>query len=131
VLQQRDNDTWRSIVLSALRLKESHSAKNWSAYCLGRLLYTSGAEISRTLLNEPWDHSKEDITPAELRCIYSVLFAAELGEPKAFEVSEQQRINAILYQSALFSDTPLANTVEMYETITFNIPVFLPLWSEV
>jgi hypothetical protein len=131
VLQQRDSDTWWSIIISALPLKESHSVRNWSAYCLGRLLYISGAEISTLLLNEPWDHSGEDITPAELRCTYSGLFAAELGEPKAFEVSEQQRINAILKQSALFRDAPLANIVEWYKTITSNIPVFLPLWSEV
>lgn len=130
-LQQRDSDTWRSIILGALCLKESNSSRNWSAYSLGRLLYICGAEIPRTLLNEPWDHSQEDITPAELRLIYSDLFAVKLGEPKTFGTSQQQRINAILEHSELFRDTSLPNTTDWYEAITSNIPIFLPAWSKV
>jgi hypothetical protein len=131
VLQQRDSDTWWSTILGALCLKESNSSRNWSAYSLGRVLYICGAKISKTLLNEPWDHSQEDITPAELRLIYSDLFAVELGEPKTFGTSQQQRINVILKHSELFRDTPLPNTMEWYEAITSNIPIFLPAWSEV
>lgn len=130
VLQQRDSDTWWSTIRGALRLKESNSSRNWSAYSLGRLLYMCGAEISKTLLNEPWDHSREDITPTELRLIYSDLFAVELGEPKTFRTS-QQRINVILEHSKLFRGTPLPNTTEWYELITSNVPIFLPTWSEV
>lgn len=131
VLQQRDSDTWWCIIFGALGLKESNSSRNWSAYSLGRLLYICGAEISKTLLNEPWDHSQEDITPAEIRLIYSDLFAVELGEPKAFGTSQRQRINAILEHSELFRGTPLPNTTEWYEVITSNVPIFLPAWSEV
>lgn len=131
VLQQRDSDTWWSTILGALRLKESNSSRNWSAYSVGRILYICGAEISKTLLNEPWDRSQEDITPAELRLIYSDLFAVELGEPKTFGTSQQQTINVILEHSELFRDTPLPNTMEWYEVITSNIPIFLPAWSTV
>jgi hypothetical protein len=130
-LQQRESDTWWSIILTALRRNGSNSRRNWSAYCLGRLLCTCGAEISRTLLNEPWDHSQEDITPAELRLIYSGLFAVELDEPKTFETSQQQRVNVTLEHSKLFRDTPLLNTMEWYEAISSNIPIFLPAWSKV
>jgi hypothetical protein len=114
-----------------LTVEKFNSPRNWSAYCLGKLLYISGVEISRTLLNEPWDHSQEDITPAELRHIYSALFAAKLGEPRTFGASQQQSINTILKRSELFGDTSFPNTVEWYEKISSNIPIFLQAWSEV
>jgi hypothetical protein len=131
VLQQRDSDTWRSIILRALRLEESSFSTKWSAYCLGRLLHLSEAGIPATLLDEPWEDSREDITSTELRRIYSGLFCAELGEPRTFGESEQRHINTRLEQSELFKDTPLPNTSELYDAISANIPIFFPVWFEV
>jgi hypothetical protein len=54
-----------------------------------------------------------------------------LSKPRTFRESEQQRIGTGLEQSELFKDTPLPNTSEWYETITANIPMFLPVWFEV
>lgn len=130
MLQQRDTDTWRSIILRALRLEESNFSTKWSAYCLGRLLHLSEPGIPTTLLDEPWEDS-EDITSSKLRCIYSGLFCAELGEPRIFGESEQQHINTRLEQSELFKDTPLPNTSELYDIISANIPIFSPVWFEV
>jgi hypothetical protein len=131
MLQRRDSDNWRSIILSTLYLEESYVSRKWSTYCLGRLLNLSEAGIPTTLLDEPWDDSLEDITPAKLRGIYSNLFEVELVEPRAFGESEQQHLNTSLKQSELFKDTPLPHTSEWYQTITAHIPIFLPVWFEV
>jgi hypothetical protein len=112
-----------------LQQSDSNSSRKWSAYSLGRLLYISGAGISKALLNEPWSGS--DITLIEVRGIHSVLFATNLGEPTSFGESEQREIDAILKQSDLFKDTSFPNTLDWYNEIRAYLPTFLPPWSEV
>jgi hypothetical protein len=131
VLQRRDSDTWRSIILSSLYLEKCPISRKWSTYCLGRLLNLSEAGIPTTLLDEPWDDSLEDITPAELRRICSNLFGVQLVESRVFGESEQQHLITSLKQSELFKDTPLPQTSEWYRTVTAQIPIFLPAWIDV
>jgi hypothetical protein len=130
VLQRRDIVTWQSIILCALCLEESNISRKWSAYCLGRLLNLSEAGIPPTLLDQPWGDSAEDITPSELRSIYSALFNVQLGEPRVVGKSGQQCLETSLNESVLFKDTPIQHISEWYETITAQIPIFLPVWFE-
>lgn len=131
MLQHRGIVDWSSIILSALRLEESNISRKWSAYCLGRLLNLSEVGIPTALLDEPWGGSVEDITPTELRSIYSVLFSVELGEPRVVGKPEQQCLSTSLNQSVLFKDTPIQHISEWYKTITAQIPIFPPVWFEV
>jgi hypothetical protein len=131
MLQQRDSGTWQSIILSTLWYEKSEFTRKWSAYCVGRLLNLSESGIPAMLLDEPWDDPQEDITPAELRRICSVLFDVNLGEPRIFGESEQQRLSTSLEQSELFKGRTLPHILEWYEAIKARIPIFLPVWSEV
>jgi hypothetical protein len=131
VLQHRGTVTWSSLTLRVLCLEKSNTWRKWSAYCLGRLLNLSEAGIPTTLLDEPWGDSVEDITPSELRSIYSNLFSVELGEPRIVGKSDLQWLETSLNESELFKGTPIQHISEWYETITAQIPIFPPVWFEV